>query len=210
MTISDLEQPDLIASVRCTDSDLVVELIDGRTISAPLWWYPRLLQATPEQRAQFEIGRFGIHWPEIDEDIELAGLLVGAKAPDARRPRASGFDPQVQAHADLWRAVQEHSGRPVPLRYDDAFMAQYEGRIGASADLYAKLIELVAEFGTPMAVVAFLLSARSIIIKWLELRKDRTIKITHDDTEVMIKGSKDVDKALQIFRVLAKKRRRQK
>ena len=86
MTISDLEQPDLIASVRCTDSDLVVELIDGRTVSAPLWWYPRLLQATPEQRAQFEIGRFGIHWPEIDEDIELAGLLLGAKAPGATPP----------------------------------------------------------------------------------------------------------------------------
>ena len=71
MTISDLEQPDLIASVRCTDSDLVVELIDGRRVSAPLWWYPRLLQATPEQRAHFEIGRFGIHWPEIDEAINM-------------------------------------------------------------------------------------------------------------------------------------------
>jgi hypothetical protein len=44
------------------------------------------LRATPEQRAQFEIGRFGIHWPEIDEDIELAGLLLGAKAPGAIPP----------------------------------------------------------------------------------------------------------------------------
>jgi hypothetical protein len=61
MTISDLEQPDLIASVRCTDRDLVVVLIDGRTDTVPLWWYPRLLRATPEQRANFEIGRFGIH-----------------------------------------------------------------------------------------------------------------------------------------------------
>jgi Protein of unknown function (DUF2442) len=86
MTTSDLEQPDLVESVRCTDHDLVVALKDGRTISAPLWWYPRLLRATPEQRAQFEIGRFGIHWPEIDEDIELAGLLLGAKAPGAKPP----------------------------------------------------------------------------------------------------------------------------
>ena len=86
MTISAIERPDLIASVRCTDRDLVVSLKDGRTVSAPLWWYPRLLRATPEQRANLEIGRFGIHWPEIDEDIELAGLLVGARAPGARPP----------------------------------------------------------------------------------------------------------------------------
>jgi hypothetical protein len=86
MIISDLERPDLIASVRCTDHDLVVGLTDGRAVSVPLWWYPRLLRATAEQRANFEIGRFGVHWPEIDEDIELAGLLVGARSPDAKPP----------------------------------------------------------------------------------------------------------------------------
>jgi hypothetical protein len=86
MTTSELERPDLIASVRCTERDLVVALTDGRTVTVPLWWYPRLLRATPEQRANFEIGRFGIHWPEIDEDIELAGLLLGAKAPGATPP----------------------------------------------------------------------------------------------------------------------------
>lgn len=82
----DIEQPDLIKSVWCTDQDLVVTMKDGRTISVPLWWYPTLFNATPAQRAEFEIGRYGIHWPEIDEDIELAGLLVGAKAPNAREP----------------------------------------------------------------------------------------------------------------------------
>ncbi len=85
-TSDDLERPDLIGSVRCTDRDLVVSLRDGRTISAPLWWYPRLFRATPAQRAKFEIGRFGIHWEELDEDVELAGLLLGAKAPDATPP----------------------------------------------------------------------------------------------------------------------------
>jgi len=64
----------------------VVDLKDGRTISVPLWWYPRLLNATPKQRAHFEIGRFGIHWPQIDEDLDLAGLLLGAKAPGAAPP----------------------------------------------------------------------------------------------------------------------------
>ena len=86
MTISDLDRPDLIASVRVDDRELVVALTDGRTLTVPLWWYPRLLHATPAQRERFEIGRFGMHWPEIDEDIELAGLLVGAKAPGATPP----------------------------------------------------------------------------------------------------------------------------
>jgi Protein of unknown function (DUF2442) len=86
MTISDLERPDLIASVRCSDRELMLALTDGRTVTVPLWWYPRLLRATPAQREHFEIGRFGVHWPEIDEDIELAGLLVGAKAPGATPP----------------------------------------------------------------------------------------------------------------------------
>jgi hypothetical protein len=45
------------------------------------------LVATPAQRERFEIGRFGVHWPEIDEDIELAGLLLGAKVPGATHPK---------------------------------------------------------------------------------------------------------------------------
>jgi Protein of unknown function (DUF2442) len=86
MTTLELEQPDLIQSVSFANDALIVSLKDGRTESAPLWWYPRLLRATPAQRARFEIGRFGIHWDEIDEDVELAGLLLGAKAPDAKPP----------------------------------------------------------------------------------------------------------------------------
>lgn len=85
----DIGRPDLIKSVWCTDQDLVVSLTDGRTLSVPLWWYPRLFKATAVERARFEIGSFGIHWPGIDEDIELSGLLAGAKAPDARDPEAT-------------------------------------------------------------------------------------------------------------------------
>ena len=53
--------------------------MDGRTISAPLAWYPRLLQATEEQRKSWKIagGGYGIHWPEIDEDLSTEGLLRG-------------------------------------------------------------------------------------------------------------------------------------
>jgi hypothetical protein len=63
--------------VQVTEDELSVVLADGRRISVPLAWFPRLLEATPEQRAHFELmgdGR-GIHWPEIDEDLSVAALL---------------------------------------------------------------------------------------------------------------------------------------
>ncbi|HZZ62667.1 MAG TPA: DUF2442 domain-containing protein [Roseiarcus sp.] len=64
-------------SVRFDDSSMWVELSDGRTIGVPFAWFPRLLYATPEQRERVEIGRMGLHWEELDEDISIAGLLAG-------------------------------------------------------------------------------------------------------------------------------------
>ncbi|MEA3002929.1 MAG: hypothetical protein QOH81_1717 [Sphingomonadales bacterium] len=74
-----------VANVRCSDHSLTVDLMDGRTISAPLAWYPRLLAATPEQRDHWELagGGLGIHWPDIDEDLSTEGLLRGAPASKA-------------------------------------------------------------------------------------------------------------------------------
>jgi hypothetical protein len=54
-----------------------VELSDGRTLGVPLAWFPRLLHATPEQRAACDIGHDGLHWESIDEDISIEGLLAG-------------------------------------------------------------------------------------------------------------------------------------
>jgi hypothetical protein len=70
-------------SVRVTASDLIVGLIDGRTISAPLVWFPRLLDASPQQRARWQLlgNGVGIHWPEVDEDVSVEGLLRGVPAP---------------------------------------------------------------------------------------------------------------------------------
>jgi hypothetical protein len=70
-------------SVEVTEDELKVELLDGRTIIVPLAWYPRLLHATPAQRADWQIAGagFGIHWPDIDEDLSVEGLLRGAPAP---------------------------------------------------------------------------------------------------------------------------------
>ena len=71
--------------VAVEEARLVVDLMDGRTIAVPLAWYPRLANATPEQRIHWELagGGYGIHWPDIDEDVSTEGLLRGARAPQA-------------------------------------------------------------------------------------------------------------------------------
>ena len=70
----------------CDDTHLTVELADGRTVRTPLWWYPRLLNATPAQRAASRLSKLGVQWEEIDEDLSVAGMLRGAKAPRAVPP----------------------------------------------------------------------------------------------------------------------------
>ncbi len=70
----------------CTNLDLEVELQSGVIIRTPLWWYPRLLAATPQQRASVRLSALGMHWEEIDEDLSVAGILRGAKAPKAVPP----------------------------------------------------------------------------------------------------------------------------
>ena len=83
MSRSAASQGEGVKNVRFTDDVLIVDLLDGRTISVPFVWYPRLLSATPEQRANWRMagGGFGIHWPDVDEDLSTEGLLRGAPAP---------------------------------------------------------------------------------------------------------------------------------
>jgi len=71
-----------VRRVHCTEDTLVVDLEDGRTIIVPIVWFPRLLRATAEQRANWMISGagYGIHWPDVDEDLSTAGLLRGAAA----------------------------------------------------------------------------------------------------------------------------------
>jgi hypothetical protein len=72
-------RPAEIQQVAITDESLTVDLADGRTLSVPLAWFPRLVQGGPEERNRWRlIGRGeGIHWPDLDEDISVAGLLAG-------------------------------------------------------------------------------------------------------------------------------------
>ncbi|MBO0859710.1 MAG: DUF2442 domain-containing protein [Chloracidobacterium sp.] len=80
MGILALAADERVADVFFTDEELSVRLMDGRTITAPLACYPRLLNATEEQRNNWKIsgGGYGIHWPDIDEDLSAEGLLRGA------------------------------------------------------------------------------------------------------------------------------------
>ncbi len=77
-----------VKDVEITEDVLSVALMDGRVISVPLTWYPRLLSASEAQRENWRIagGGYGIHWPDVDEDLSTEGLLRGAPAP--RQPSA--------------------------------------------------------------------------------------------------------------------------
>ena len=86
MTISEPRAGERIVDVHITDDALIVDLADGRTVSVPLAWYPRLLHATAPQRNHWQIAGagFGVHWPEIDEDLSIQGILHGIPAPGIR------------------------------------------------------------------------------------------------------------------------------
>ena len=73
-------------AAHCDDAYLNVTLADGRVMRAPLWWYPRLFAASARERAAIETSPLGVHWGEIDEDISVASILRGQKAPGARAP----------------------------------------------------------------------------------------------------------------------------
>lgn len=73
-------------SVRVSDDALIVDLTDGRTVSAPLAWYPRLLHGTATERDDHQlIGEgLGIHWPQLDEDISVEGILAGRRSHESK------------------------------------------------------------------------------------------------------------------------------
>ncbi len=98
-------------SARVTDSELIVELEDGRTLSVPILWYPRLANGTPEERSQLEIigGGAGMHWPLLDEDIGVEGLLAGHKSGESARSLKRWKD-----KLDARRRVRVAGGDPGP------------------------------------------------------------------------------------------------
>jgi hypothetical protein len=82
MSVSEPKPGERVKDVRFTEDTMSVDLLDGRTIVVPLAWYPKLLDASPEDRQNWKLSGagFGIHWPDIDEDLSTEGLLRGAPA----------------------------------------------------------------------------------------------------------------------------------
>lgn len=82
MGILAISADERVAGVSFDADRLIVDLMDGRTIAVPLAWYPRLFNATAEQRSICEVagGGYGLHWPLLDEDLSVEGLLRGAPA----------------------------------------------------------------------------------------------------------------------------------
>jgi hypothetical protein len=102
-----------VSGVEFSDDALSVSLRDGRVISVPLVWYPRLLDATRAQRDHWKIadGGYGIHWPDLDEDLSTEGLLRGAPAP--KRASSPSAKKDVRRTAKPARAaVRRSSSRP--------------------------------------------------------------------------------------------------
>lgn len=75
-----------VSNVEVTDDTLSVDLEDGRTVSVPIGWYPRLAHGTDAERSNFNISGegYGVHWPDLDEDIGIEGLLLGKRSSESQ------------------------------------------------------------------------------------------------------------------------------
>jgi hypothetical protein len=98
----------LATGVAVSEDTLSVELADGRTIAAPLAWYPRLAHGTAEERASWRLigGGLGIHWPALDEDISVANLLAGQPSAESQ----SSFKKWLAGRAKPSRSRRKQSG----------------------------------------------------------------------------------------------------
>jgi len=90
-----------VVNVIIDDDTLSVDLEDGRTVSVPIGWYPRLAYGTPAERANFQISGagYGIHWPNLDEDIGVEGLIVGKKSTESLASFEQWLQRRKQAHS---------------------------------------------------------------------------------------------------------------
>ena len=81
MAILEIDAGDLrVVAVEFSATELVVRFADGRRLATPLIWYPRLLAASSAERADVEISPLGLHWPALDEDLSIAGMMAGRSA----------------------------------------------------------------------------------------------------------------------------------
>ena len=126
MTSSAIDEPPVpVQDVRLTSKALEVVLRDGRILSVPLDWYPRLAHGSPRERQRWRLigGGIGIHWPDLDEDISISGLLAGLPSGESakslkqwlasrRRPPNKGLQPSSRAR----RAGSKPKNKPRAAR----------------------------------------------------------------------------------------------
>lgn len=100
-----------VRDVRVSEDELSVALMDGRTITVPLAWYPRLAEGTSAQRARWEVagGGYGIHWPDLDEDLSTEGLLTGSRA--ARGDRLCSDRGNLRSAPGSWKLGQRGASK---------------------------------------------------------------------------------------------------
>ena len=90
-----------IIAVAITDDTIAVDLEDGRSIAVPIGWYPRLAYSTPEERENFHISGagYGVHWPDLDEDIGVEGLILGLKSMESPASFAKWLEQRKPANS---------------------------------------------------------------------------------------------------------------
>jgi hypothetical protein len=143
MTSSILTQVELspVRDVRTDDAILTVELADGRSIATPLEWYPRLAFGTPEELAVWKpmAGGAAIHWPELDEDISVEGLIAGRKSGESGKS------------LHRWREIQQQLRQmPRELREWRRDVLRV-GRLGPAATIVKRASETVEAYDMPVA-----------------------------------------------------------
>lgn len=127
-------------AVRFDDDSMWVDLSDGRTLGVPYAWFPRLLNATPKQRKAVEIGHFGLHWQDIDEDISIAGLLAGRRdrtvdsqaSSTTKEPGLDGRHRDKDGEIQRKRSdtLNKNLSKPIPQFSPDATLGEMRKKTG--------------------------------------------------------------------------------
>lgn len=157
MGILALAADERVADISINEDELSVRLKDGRTISVPLAWYPRLLHATKEQRANWKISGagYGIHWEDIDEDLSSEGLLRGAPAArgsiavsDSGNRQGVKLSAELSAMETLASAVEESGTDKGILDHlidgEEAATELVEVCLGSNLKLLTSLVRLTS------------------------------------------------------------------
>ena len=167
-------------AVRFDKESMLVELADGRKLSVPLKWFPRLLRAKPEERERVEISRNGLHWDDIDEDISVEGLLAGRGDMTASASGAGTADEQAREPKSPPKVFVSHATEDKPLvvplaaalrkKGIDAWVDQWEIRAGDS------LVQKIFEEGIGRAAIVIIaLSKISVEKKWVKEELDAAV-----------------------------------